>query len=46
MEKGMKPLQKVTSVKVDLYRPGNAFSLPEEPELSGLRFIVSSRPTK
>lgn len=46
VEKGMKPLQKVTSVKADLYRPGNAFSLPEEPELSGLRFIVSSHPTK
>lgn len=29
-------------VKIDPYRTGNAFSLPEEPELSGLRFIVSS----
>lgn len=26
-------------MKVDLYRPGNAFSLPEEPELSGLNLL-------
>lgn len=27
-------------MKVDLYKLGNAFSLPEEPQLSGLRFIA------
>lgn len=46
MEKGMKFICPVSQWKVDLYKPGNAFSLPEEPELSGLRFIVSPLPTK